>query len=162
MLGPEAAREHIVEKVFGIVEIHLDFFEDYLAFLLHVVGIKLRAKDEIGDDVEGNRKVLVEDFGIEADLFFRGECIEHAADRIHFAGDALGGAALRTLENHVLEKMSQAIFRGGFATGTVANPNADRDRADMLHGLGDDNESVRKDMAMDVACGRGHKTTIVA
>src|SRR5690348_1459643 len=87
MPGPKATRKNLVEKKFGVVQVHLDFFEDDLALFLQVLGIELRAKNEIGNDVEGNRQVLVENLGIEADLFFGGESVEHAADRIHFAGD---------------------------------------------------------------------------
>ena len=36
--------------------------------------------------------------------------------------------------------------------------DADGDGADVLHGLGDDNESVGEDVAMDVARSRSHKT----
>ena len=158
MFGPETAGENVVEKIFGIVQIHLDFFEDDLALFIDVAGIELGTKNEIGDDVEGDGEMLVENFGVEADLFLRGEGIEHAANGIHFAGDVFGGTALGTLENHVLEEMSKAVFGGGFAAGTVANPDADRDGAYMLHSLRDDNESVREDVAMNVARSRSHKT----
>jgi len=158
MFRPKAAGENVVEEIFGIVQIHLDFFEDDLAFLLHVVGVELGTKNEIGNHVKSDGEVLVEDLGIEADLFLGGEGVEHAADGIHFAGDIFGGTALGTLENHMLEKMSKAVFGCGFAAGTVANPDADRDGADVQHSFGDDNESVRKDVAMDVARSRSHKT----
>lgn len=158
MFRPEAAGEHVVEKIFGIVQIHLDFFEDNLALFIDVAGIELGTKNEIGDDVECDGEMLVKDLGVEADLFLGGEGIEHAANRIHFAGDVFGGTALGSLENHVLEEMSKAIFGGGFAAGTVANPDADRDGADVLHSLSDDHESVWEDVAMNVARGRSHKT----
>jgi hypothetical protein len=54
--------------------------------------------------------------------------------------------------------MSKAIFGGGFAAGTISDPDADRDGADVLHGLSDDNESVWEDVAMNVARSRSHKT----
>jgi len=158
MLRPETAGENVVEKIFGIVQIHLDFFEDDLALFLNVVGIELGTKDEIGDDVKGDGEVLVEDLGVEADLFLGGEGVEHAADGVHFAGDIFGGTALGTLENHMLEKMSKAVFGGGFAAGTVANPDANGDGADVQHSFGDDNESVGEDVAMNVARSRSHKT----
>ena len=158
MLGPETAGENVVEKIFGIVQVHLDFFEDNLALFIDVVGIELGTKDEIGDDVERDREMLVENFGVEADLFLGGEGVEHAANGIHFAGDGFGGTALSAFENHVLEEMSEAVFGGGFAAGTIANPDADGDGADVLHRLGDDNESVGEDVAMNVARSRSHKT----
>ena len=158
MFGPETTGENVVEKVFGIVQIHLDFFEDDLALFIDVAGVELGTKDEVGDDVEGDGEMLVEDLGVEADLFLGGEGIEHAADGVHFAGDVFGGTALGSLENHVFEEMSKAIFGGGFAAGTIANPDADRNGTYVLHSLSDDNESVREDVAMNVARGRSHKT----
>src|ERR1700734_1396809 len=70
MLGPEAARENVVELVLGIVQIHLDFFEHNLTFFFYVAGIELGAKDEIGDDVKRDRQMLVKHFSVKADLFF--------------------------------------------------------------------------------------------
>src|SRR5579871_1468880 len=156
MLGPEAAGKNVVEEIFGIVEIHLDLFEDHLAFFADVVGIETRAEDEIGDDVESDGQMLVENLGVETDLFFGGEGIEHAADGIHFAGDIFGGAAFGAFEDHVLEEMSEAVFGGVFAAGAIADPDADGDGADMLHGLGDDDQSVGKNVTLDVAGLRDH------
>jgi len=143
MLGPEAAGEDIVEKVFRVVHVHLDFFEDDLAFFFDVFGIKLGAEDEIGEDVEGDREMRIEHLGVETDLFLRGEGVEHAADGIHFAGDVFGGAALGAFEDHMLKKMGSAVFGGGFAAGAVADPDANGDGTDVLHGLGDNDEAVR-------------------
>src|SRR6266481_2536969 len=105
MLGPEAARENVVKQIFGIVQVHLDFFEDDLALLLDVIGIELGTENEIGDDVKGDREMFVENFGVEANLFFRSEGVEHAADGVHFASDGFGGAAFGALEDHVFDEM---------------------------------------------------------
>src|SRR5208282_929321 len=67
MLGPEAARENVVQLILGIVQVHLDFFKDDLPFFFYVSGIEFGTENEIGDDVKGNGQVLVEDFGVEAD-----------------------------------------------------------------------------------------------
>jgi len=142
MVGPEATGEDVVEKVFGVVEIHLDLFEDNLALFLHIVGIEFGAKDEISEHIKGDREMLIEDLGVEADLFFRGEGIEHATDGIHFAGNVFGRAALGALENHVFQEVSDAVVGGSFAAGTVADPDADGDGTDVLHGLRDHNEAV--------------------
>src|SRR5438874_6231970 len=112
MLRPEAAGENLVKKIFGIVQVHLDFFEDDLTFFLHIFGVEFWAEDEVGDDVKGDGQVLVKNLGVKADLFFGSESVEHAADGIHFAGDSFGGAALRALKNHVLHEVSEAVLFG--------------------------------------------------
>ena len=155
MFGPEAAGENVVQEIFGIVQVHLDFFEDDLALFLHVVGIELGTQNEIGDNVKGDGQMVIEDFGVEADLFFRSERVEHAAYRIHFAGDGFGGAAFGAFEDHVLDEMGQAVFFRDFAAGPVADPHAYRDGANMRHGLGDDDQAVAEDVLLDVTDFRG-------
>src|SRR5580658_4042459 len=66
MLWPEASRENVVKLVFGIVQVHLDFFENDLALFFYIFGIKLWAEDEIGDDVKSDGQMLVKNFGVEA------------------------------------------------------------------------------------------------
>src|SRR6266481_4130151 len=160
MLRPKSARENLVKEVLGIVQVHLYFFEDHLAFLLHVFGIEFRAEHEVGDHVKGDGQVLVQNFGVEADLLLGSEGVEHAADGIHFAGDGFGGAALRALEDHVLHKVRESVLFGNFTAGAVANPQADGDGAHVGHGLGDDHEAVGQNVLLNVARFCGH-TNIV-
>jgi len=157
MFRPETARKGLVEKIFRIVHVHLDFFEDDLLFVFDVGGIEARTEAEIADDVEGDGEMVVENLGVETDLFLGGEGIEHAADGIHFAGDGFGGAAFGAFENHVLDEVSDAVFLRGFAARAVANPDADGDGTDVGHILGDDNETVGKNVALDVANLGGHE-----
>jgi len=42
MFRPETARKGFMEKIFGIVHVHLDFFEDDLLFVFDVGGIEAR------------------------------------------------------------------------------------------------------------------------
>src|SRR5713226_10352332 len=156
MLRPETPSENFVKEIFGIVQVHLDFFEDHLAFLLHVFGIELRPKHKVSDNVKRDGQVLVKNFGIEADLLLGSEGIEHAADGIHFARDGFGGAALRALEDHVLHEVGETVFLGDFAAGTVANPDAHGDGTHVGHGLGDHHEAVGQNVLLNVARFGGH------
>ncbi len=110
-----------------------------------------RVEDEVGEDVEGRRDVLVEDLDVEADGFFAGEGVEVAADRIHFAGDALRGAGFGALEDHVLDKVRYAVELRDLVTGADAHPDPHRDRADVLHALGEDDEAAGEDSTADIA-----------
>src|SRR6202051_5098345 len=126
---PKPASENFVQKILGVVHVHLDFFQDDLLFLGDIFGIKIGTQDQIGDNVEGDGEMFVEDFGVEADLFLGGEGVKHAADGIHFTRDSFRGAALGAFENHVLDEVAQAVFIGRFAARTAANPHADGNRA---------------------------------
>ncbi len=150
MLRPKAAREEFVEKILRIVHVHLNLFEDDLPLFSDVVGIEERPEDEIGHDVEGDGKMFVQHLHVEADLLLGGEGVQHAADGIHLAGDGFGGAALGTLEDHVLHEVGKAVFVRSFAAGAVADPNSNGNRADVRHGLRNGDEAVGKDLLPDM------------
>jgi hypothetical protein len=101
--------------------------------------------------------MLVQNLGVEADLFLGGESIQHATDRIHFACNGFGGAALGAFEDHVFQKVGEAVFFRDFAAGAIADPDAYGDGADVRHGLGDDNEAVGKNVPVNVAGVGSHK-----
>ena len=88
-------------------------------------GIQFRPQHEIGQYVEGDRQMFVEHFRIEADLLFGGKRVQHPTDGIHFPCDVFRGAPFGSLENHVLEKVRHAVFRGIFAPRSVVHPDTD-------------------------------------
>src|SRR6266849_5547724 len=160
MLRPETSREDFVKQIFRIVQVHLDFFEDDLALLLHVFGVEFRAEHEVGDDVKGDGQVLVQNLGVKANLFLGSEGVEHAADGIHFAGNGFGGASLGALKNHVLHEVGQAVLFGNFAAGAVADPHTDGNGAHVGHGLRDNHEAVGQNVLLNVARFGGHLTIV--
>jgi len=159
MVGPEALRKQLVDQVLGVIQLHLDFFEDHLLFFAEVPVIKTRAQDKVGNNVEGDGEMLVEDFGVEADHFFGGEGVKHPADGINRARNVLGGAALGAFKDHMLDEVSDAVLIGSFAARAGADPNADRDGADVRHGLGNDDETVGENALLNVARLVGHGFT---
>jgi hypothetical protein len=106
---PETLGEDFVDEVVGIVLIHFYFFEDDAALFRDVAGIEDGMEDEIAEDIHGERKVLIEDFDVEADAFLGGEGVHVAADGIDLAGDIFGGAGFRALEHHVLDEVGDAV-----------------------------------------------------
>src|SRR2546429_9336406 len=82
MLRPEAARKNFVKELLGIVQVHFYFFEDDLAFLLHILRIEFRAKDKVRDDVKSDAQVLVKNFGIETNLFLGSEGVRSEERRV--------------------------------------------------------------------------------
>src|SRR5256885_8654475 len=44
-------------------------FRSHLALFLQVLGIELRTKNQVGNDIEGNGQIFIKNFGIKADLF---------------------------------------------------------------------------------------------
>ena len=58
-----------MDEVIGIVLVHLQLFEDHALFLVDVLFAEQRIQDQVGQDVEGQRQMLVQDFGVVADQF---------------------------------------------------------------------------------------------
>src|SRR6266581_5349792 len=151
MVGPEALRKQLVDQILGIIQLHLDFFENHLLFFAEVPIIKTRAQDKVGNNVEGDGEMLVEDFGVEADHFFGGEGVQHPADGINRACNVFGAAALGAFKDHVLDEVGDAVLIGSLAARAGADPNAYGNRADVQHGLGNDYETVGENALLDVA-----------
>ena len=95
MILPEALREELVDEIVGRVLDHLDLFEDDLLLALDVLGAERRVADDVGEDVDRERQVLVEHLDVVARVFLRGERVELAADRIDRLRDVFGRARRR-------------------------------------------------------------------
>src|ERR1700734_2931026 len=148
---PEVLGKDFVDEGIGTVLVHFDFFEDDAALAGDFLGGEDRVEDEVGEDVEGGRDVLVEDLDIEADSFFAGKGVEVATDGVDFAGDTLRGAGFGPFENHVLDKMGDAVELGDFVTRAGAHPYAHGDGADVLHALGEDDETAGQHGTADIS-----------
>ena len=94
-----------MDQVIGTVGLHLQFFQDDALFLIDILGPEHRVKHQVGENVHGEREVLVEHFGVEAHQFLRGEGIEIAPDRVHRARDIFGRAAGGAFEKHMLDEV---------------------------------------------------------
>ena len=144
MAAPEILREHFVRQRFGVVVLHADLFEDDLLFLDDVFFGKERTQHQVGEHVKGDGQVFVQHLGIEADHLFRGEGVEHPADRVHLPRNLLGGAPRGALEDHVLDEMRDAVQGRRLAARTGAHPDADGHRAHVRHVLGHQHQPVRQ------------------
>jgi hypothetical protein len=151
MIFPEILGEDFVDEVIGIVFVHFDFFEDHAAFAGDVIGGECGMQDEVGKNFKGNGNVFVKHLDVEADALFGGEGVHVAADGIDLAGDLLGSAMLGAFEDHVLDKMGDAVRLRRFVARTGFKPNADRGGADVLHLLGDDGETMGQNLTADIA-----------
>ena len=55
------------------------------------------------------------------------------------------------LEHHVLDKMRDAVPLGILVAGAGFDPDADRNRADVLHLFGDNRETIRQHFTPDMS-----------
>ena len=149
MVLPESLREQLVDEVVRRVLDHLDLFEDDLLLALDVVGAERRVADDVGEDVDGERQMLVEHLDVVARVFLRGERVELPADRVDRLRDVLGRSGAGALEEHVLDEVRDAAALGRFVARAARQPDADADRADLRHPLGEKAEAVIENVSDD-------------
>ncbi len=155
---PEALREQLVDQQVGVVLVHLDLFQNHAALALDVGVGENRVEDQVGEHVQGDGHVVSQRLDVEADGFLAGEGVQVAADRIHLAGNVLGGAGTGALEEHVLHKVGDAAGLGQFAPRAGLDPHAHGHRAQVIHALGQQDQAVRQYGAAKVSLsGRHHQ-----
>jgi hypothetical protein len=72
-----------------------------------------RVEHQVGQHIQRNGHVLGQRLDVEADGLLAGEGVQVAADRVHLAGNVLRGAGTGALEEHVLDKVGDAVGLGG-------------------------------------------------
>ena len=151
MVLPEILGENFMNKIIRIVLIHLDLFQNHATLAQNVLGIEDGVQHQIAEHVQRNRQVLVQNFYVEANAFFGGKRVHVSANRIHLPRNVLGGARLGPLEDHVLQEVRDPVSRAIFVPRSRPQPYPNRDRSDVLHGLGQHRQTVGQDLTLYVA-----------
>jgi hypothetical protein len=99
-----------------------------------------RFRQDIGEDVHGERDVVLEDAGVIGCCLGGSGSIQFAADIFDFLGDVAGAPPLRAFEGHVLEKVSDTVLFGRFVTRSRFDPYTERDALQVGHCLGHDSQ----------------------
>jgi hypothetical protein len=99
--------------------------------------------------------MLVEHFDVVARVFLGGERVELSADGIDLLRDVFRRPRAGALEQHVLDEMGDAAALGRFVPRAARQPDADADRADLRHPLGQNPETVVEHVSDDGCVGQG-------
>ena len=83
-------REELVHEIVGRVLDHLDLFEDHLLLAPDLFLDERRTHDDVRQQLDGERQVLVEHLDVVAGVLLRGERVELPADRVDRLRDVLG------------------------------------------------------------------------
>ncbi len=89
MALPERLGENLVDEVVGRVLDHLDLFEDDLLLAFDVDLAERGAKDDVRQDVDRKRQMLVEHLDVIARVLFGRKRVELAADGVDRLGNLL-------------------------------------------------------------------------
>ncbi len=99
--------------VVGVVVVHGDLVEDHLPLRLHVAAGEDGAGDHVGDHVDREREVLVENPGVEAGVLLGGERVQLTPDGVERDRDVERGPPAGALEQQVLQEVRRARQRWG-------------------------------------------------
>ncbi len=142
-----------MHQVVGIVLVHLDLFKNDALLASDILGGEGGMKHQIRKNIEGGLGLLFEHLDVEADVLLAGERIEIAAHAVDFTGDLLGGTGGGALEDHMFDKVRDAVALGGFVARPAVDPDAHGQAIHMAHTFSKDQEAVREDGAAYVARG---------
>ena len=110
---------------------------------------KAGTQDDVGEQIDGERQVLVEHLDVVAGVFLRRERVELAADRVDRLRDVLGRSRRGALEEHVLDEVRDAAVFVGLVPRAARQPDADAHRPHVRHRLGDEPKAVIENVAND-------------
>ena len=149
MILPEPLGEQLVDEVVGRVLDHLDLFDDDLLLALDVVAAERGPHDDVGQDVDRQREMFVEDLDVVARVFLGGEGVHLPADGVDRLRDVLGAPRRGALEEHVLDEMRDTALLDRLVARAAREPDTNAHRTDMGHPLREETETVGKHVAND-------------
>ena len=135
MAAEDRLRDDVVDEVLRVVVDHRDLLEHDLALGVDVGegGVV----DHPDDHVERRLEPVVRHAGVDERRLARGGGVQLAAEAVEDLRDLLRGVRARALEEQVLDEVRDARSRVGLVARAGTDPEAERDRADVRHALGD-------------------------
>ena len=109
----EAVEDDVVGRIVG----GADLLQDDVLLALQLFGVELGFRQDVGQDVDGQRHVVAKHARVEGGRLDAGRGIDLAADILDLRGDLPGAAPFGALEGHVLEQMGDAVFVVGARCG---------------------------------------------
>ncbi len=147
--APERAREQVAEDVLRRVVVHADLFEHDVALFAQLGVGEERSQEHVGQNVDRERQMPVDDLRVEQRRLFIGRRVEVAADRVHLFGDRARTAAARPFEQHMLEEVRDATALRRLRRGADVGEDPDRYRTDVWHCFGEHAQAARQHALAD-------------
>ena len=144
MRGPECAGVQLEDQIVRRVLHAADLLEDHVPLEVEVALPEQRAAHQVGQHIDRDRQVGVEDVGLEGGVIAGREGVEGPAAGLELEGDLIWRAPLGALEDHVLEKVRNPHPLRRLVHARGADPDPERRGADAGQRLGEDAEPVRR------------------
>ena len=125
----------------GVIERGADLLEDDVLLAFEFLRVEDRVRQDVAEDIEGERNVVLEHPGVVGGGLDAGRGIDLAADLLDLLGDFGGGAGPGALEGHVLEQVGQPVLLVPLRARAGADPDAERGAFKVIHFMRDDSEA---------------------
>ena len=135
----------VIRRVFD----RADLFEHDLSLEREIAVPQQRPAHHVGEDVERACEIGIQHARVVRGRIARGVGVERAAAGLERERDFLRRAALRALEDHVLEQVGDAHLRPRLVGAGGLHPNADRRGPNARHPLAQHGDTVGRGGAMD-------------
>jgi hypothetical protein len=153
-LGRECGRLQVFEhEIVGRVVDRTDLLDDDVLLTGDFVGIEAGVRQDVGQHVEPERDIGLEDARVIGRHLDPGAGVEIAADGFDLLGDLPRGATRRSFERHVLEEMRDAVLVRLLVAAAARHPAAERGGLQVRHPVGDHDQSGRETGDFDAHAG---------
>ena len=144
MVRKDCSGEVLEGDIVGIVLIHVDLFDHHMALGVDLVGAKGGTLDDLGENVEPRRQLLVQDPCPKAGGFLGCESVGLRTYRIEGFRDVTSGELLGSLEKEMLEEMGDTRLVVALVTGSGVDPAAKGHGSEGGHRLRNHSDIVGK------------------
>ena len=125
--------EEVMYVIVGRIFNKLDLFLDDPFFLFEFSFVECGMEKDVGEELDPSIDVFVEYLYIEGRIFAGCKGIKVAAQAVDVYGDIMRGSLFGPLEEHVFEKMRDAVFVGWFVAGAYLDPYAKDEGTGAFH-----------------------------
>jgi hypothetical protein len=112
MISPADPIEKIMNQIVWSIFYHLDLLEDHHPFFFHVLRVKKRMQENIRQEVDAERHVLIKDLRIEAGVFSARESIQRSTHRVNLSCNVESCTSFGSFEEKVLDEVGDPVFIG--------------------------------------------------
>ena len=128
MFPPQILIKQFMHIFIGRILNHPDLLQNHASLPLHIVGIELRMKKDVGKDLKTLFHMGFQDLRVETGVFPSGKGVDDTPNSIDLFGDIQGAALFRSLEKHMFDKVGQTVFFRRLIPrpGTHPEPNTNR------------------------------------
>jgi hypothetical protein len=127
MVSPTGPIENVVDIIIRRILHHLNLLEDNHPLLLHIFHVHEGMKENIGQEIDGQRQILIDHLGIKTGVFPSGKGIESSTDRVDLFGNVESGSPFCPFKEEMFNEMRYPVFTGLFISGPGGQPNAEGD-----------------------------------